>query len=337
MAAAILQGCQPAVTETATPSVINAELECEPVLHISMGDGEGEFSPYGEPVPSFITFDPSGNLYLDDQVNSRLFRYSNLDQPPEIINIPLYRDENEISYLTYWLGIVATTDRIFIMHNPAITPNHHLLISVHDEEGIEMAVLDINVYSEIPANERDATEQNWRMMSMDSDGHGGIYIYLPVEGYFSHINSRYQMTIFRTDELGLDPYGYLVSGWNGLMYSHEHETHRIVLMQYGTGQNMDWMNFNDIFSGYGFEQIFIYGADINGNVLFSGSNGSGLFENQSGDILLTSRLLPDSIDPSIQEMDNEFSMDPDGAIYRFDSTNWPESRELLRCEFVPLP
>jgi len=30
-------------------------------------------------------------------------------------------------------------------------------------------------------------------------------------------------------------------------------------------------------------------------------------------------------------------MSPDGAIYRFDSTNWPESRELLRCEFVPLP
>jgi len=341
----LIQGCssvskptpQSTVSGETPYTLVNTDFVCEPVLHLSIGEGEEEFTPYVEPVPTFITFDLEGNLYLDDQVNSRLFRYSDFDLPPEIIQIPLHRAENVGAYFQYWLGIVVTTDRIYIMHNPELTPNHHLLISVLNMDGTEITLLDINTYSEIPAYEGDAIEQNWRMISMDSDGHGGIFIYLPIEGYFAHINRRYQMTILRTDELGLDPYGYLVSGWNGLMYSHEHETHRIVLMHYGTGQNIDWMNFNDTLSRNGFEQSFIYGADIDGNVLFSGSNGAGLYENQSGDILLTSRLFSNSIDPSIQEMDNEFSMSPDGAIYRFDSTNWPESRELLRCEFVPLP
>jgi hypothetical protein len=336
MAAALLQGCQPAAAETTMPALVNAELECEPVLLISIGDGEGEYSPYGEPVPSFITFDPNGNLYLDDQVNSRLLRYSDFSSPPEVIIIPQYQSEDSFTNILNWLDIVVTNDRIYILHNPAVTPDHHLLISVHDLDGIEINLLDINTFSEISDVEKSQIFENWMLFSMTPDGHGGIYIAFPIGRSYIHIANSYQHHILTYENIGFEPHGYFITGWNGQIYSRNDDEQTMVI-DYETGQSTEWQIFNQDLRGLGIENVYIQGTDLEGNTLFISNSGVGFYNPLLREILLSNVALPENSDVEIESADNNLVMAPDGAIYRFDSTNWPESRELLRCEFLPLP
>jgi hypothetical protein len=317
----------------------NSTFTCGSILQITYGDTPDAFSSNTLPIPSFITFDPNGTLYLDDQVNSRIFKYSDIDEPPTSIIIPEHRSDNIVTLRPYWLGIVVTNDRIYILHNPATTPENHLLLSVHEIDGNEIFLLDVNSLSIITERERNVIAQNWMLFSLYSDGHGGVFINLPVEGNFLHFNSDNieQVTVMHPAELGFEPVGNFVSGWNGVMYSRSIETNRIVMIQYGTGQNMDWSDYNNALQHYGFETSAIIGIDLEGTTLFSESRGYGLFNPESGEILFSTITFPENGDSNIESSDHNLVMAPDGAIYRFDSTNWPESRELLRCEFVPLP
>lgn len=342
----ILSGCikitdviSTASSATQSPqTMINATLSCEIVLHIQFGDGIDDFAPHQDSsqiIPHSITFDQDGNLYLDDQVNNRILKYTYLNQQPSIINIPNYRVEEGLPYYPiYWLDMVVSNDRIYILHNPVAIADEHLLVSIHEMDGTEIALIDINNLPQLSESARSTIGQNWAVYSLHSDGYGGVFLFFPNYGYI-HIDPDLNVNIVDPVELGFRRGSNLVSGWDGILYSSD--AIGIVIAQYRTEQSIEWNEFRDELQAYGLQSNNIIGVDINGNALFTSGSGIGIFDPQTEMILFAQNELPEYSDMSLYYADYLFTIAPDGAIYRFDSTNWPESRDLLRCEFVPLP
>ncbi len=342
----ILSGCTKTTNVLSTVSsatqswqtTINATLSCEIVLHIHFGDGIDDFAPYQDSaqiIPHFITLDQDGNLYLDDQVNSRILKYTDLNQPPSIIDIPRYRVEDGLPYYPiYWLGMVVSNDHIYILHNPVAIADEHLLVSVHEMDGTETALIDINNLTQLSESARSTIGQNWAVYSIHSDENGGVFLFFPNYGYI-HIDSDLDVDIVDPVEMGFQRGSNLISGWNGILYSSD--ANGIVMANYRTEQSIVWNEFRDGLQTYGLVSNNIIGVDSNGNALFTSGSGVGIFDPETEMILFVQNEYPEYSDMSLYYADYLLTMAPDGAIYRFDSTNWPESRKLLRCEFVPLP
>jgi hypothetical protein len=349
MAAVLLQGCQSTTAETATPPVINAELMCEPVLHISIGDEEGEFGlfPEEEPMnqpPQRIVVDENSHIYLEDQANSRIFVYSENGEGLSVINIPSYEVETtNHQFLPIWLGLVVSRDYLFILHNPSYTLNRHALVSVHEMDGTEIAVLDVSTFLELPDGYSNDIRFPWFSMELVSEGRDGVFVYSQMP-YFVKIDGNLEMS--RVNITGVYPLGLrdVSSGWDGYFYRLNQMGDRIIQVNPEIGQYFTLVNPNDQLEEFGVYVGIPLGADQGGKIfftLYTGEDDSyrgyiGRYDSQTNELLIANRDLTLSNGLG-NYLGGDYVITPSGTILAFDSTNWPESRELLRCEFVPLP
>jgi hypothetical protein len=340
----LITGCSniPQKTILPTPpwySIINANLACVSVFQIEYGYEIFDFAPFSEHpqvTPHFIGFDQEGNIYMDDQGNDRILRYSDFNQPPAIIQIPSYREAaTSQPYQPFWLDMEVTDERIYILHNAGVTNSEHMLLSVHAMDGTEIRLIDLSTSPQFSENERNRMEENWVLYSLRSDAHGGVVIY-SVDSGDIHINQELEVSILNPPGTNLYSNRFLLPGWNGMLYSYQPGTSQIIMLHYITGQSTEWSQFNDRLEELGLNGVYLLGVDLSGNALFTARGRGhqpflGMYNSNTQQVFLTLRNISHN-----RYSDYYYVFDPDGNIYRLNGSNVPESRELLRCEFVPL-
>jgi hypothetical protein len=322
-------------------------LNCESVITIPIGNEINEFglidpnSEWFNP-PRFLYIDEENHLYLDDQAHGRIIIYDENFNLASIVNIPSYVSEEAHYFpLPIWMGMVVTNDRIFLLHNTIFTPNGHAIITVHDMHGAEMAIIDITEFSGVPEGYLNNVMYSWDRIRLYYDSQGSVIFNAMSSNYF-HVNENFEIS---TVNLNIDEHGYyslLTPGHDETLYLMD-STQEIYRLNSELSQLGDSINMLDQFSRFGTDNYSLYGVDRSGVLYFgsligdydTGTHIIGRYDPQSEEIWVAS---------ITAAMENGFQVDlgnieiaPDGTIYTFGDTNWPASRDLLRCEFVPHP
>jgi hypothetical protein len=341
------------VNTTVTPEIslgreyLSSHLTCENVLEITIGEGESEFFPFDDRnaviyTPTQLIISDEGQVILADPNNNRIILYDNGFEDSTVINIPRYSGEDQNHNYPIWLGLVVSNERIFILHNPIVNPEGHMVLTIHSLDGNELALRDFSTISELSEGLRDEADYLWNVANIASDGLGGVYIKL---NYFNviHVDRNMETSLINIPREFQSLNRDLVSGWDGFSYTLDSTGDGIIQINFEINQYTEVTELNSRLTLLGINMLLPLGADQNGNMYFTGFSGSydqyldvvGRFNPFTGELLIA------DVDPSISNnveiyLGGGFMLAPNGIIFGFDNANWPESRELLRCEFVPL-
>jgi hypothetical protein len=322
-------------------------LNCESVITIPIGNEINEFGlidPNTEwfNPPRFLFIDEGNHLYLDDQAHGRIFIYDENYNLASIVNIPSYVSEEAHYFpLPIWMGMVVTNDRIFLLHNTIFTNNGHAIITVHNMHGAELAIIDITEFSGVAEGYLNDVIYSWDRIHLYYDSQDSVIFNALSFNYF-HVNENFELN---TVNLNIEEHSYeynLTPGHDGAIY-YWHSNQEIYRLNVELNQLGDSINLPDRLTQFGTDNYNLYGVDRSGVLYFgsligdydTGTHIIGRYDPQSEEIWVAS---------ITAAMENGFQVDlgnieiaPDGTIYTFDDTNWPASRDLLRCEFMPHP
>lgn len=323
-------------------------LNCESIITIPIGNEINEFELIDPDIesfnpPIFLTIDEENRIYLDDQANGRIFIYDENYDLISIVNVPSYRPEDtNLFRLPIWVGVIASQDRIFLLLNPVFTEGFHGLVSVIDTNGTELALLDLSVFTGVASDGYlNQVSFPWDFIRLFSDGQGGVFTRAAFP-YLIHINNDMQLANVRPSFTVSVWYLSFTSGWDGYLYFQNNED-LIFQTNIELNQLNNPINLLNRVSQYGIEELSVSGVDQNGNIYFTSQIGDydtgthiiGRYDPQNEEIWVAS--LTATMENGFQVDLRNIEIAPDGTIYTFDDTNWPASRDLLRCEFMPHP
>jgi len=338
-----LKPALPALSTTTKEYSFN--LNCESVLTIPIGNEINEFGLIAPEIESFnppilLTIDEENRIYLDDQANGRIFIYDENYDLISIVNIPSYVSEDaNLFRLPIWLGMIVNHGQIFILHNTIFTENSHAIVTVHDLQGTELAQVDISAYSGVPDGYINDVMYASDRIRLYYDSQDGV-IFNNFTSTYIHITGDLQLSTIHPDIEGLDIQWNISPGPDGTLFylGPDGLIYRL---------NMDFSLLGDPIplldqiSRYGITEYYLNGIDRPGNIYFASNIGGydtgthiiGRYDPLSEEIWVASLNAT---------MENGYHLDlrnikiaPDGTVYTFDDANWPASRDLLRCEFVP--